>query len=138
MAIKSFFSEEMMSAGTLSVDTIFMKLAWFETQFHLLHLQTTSFAEHKCLDTLYSAMSDYRDSISERIMGYTGTRVKASKMNPVSDYSMGKPVQVVRELVDFAKQLEEYAETNGMPDIENISQSLSGDAAKALYLLTLS
>jgi hypothetical protein len=34
--------------------------------------------------------------------------------------------------------LEEYGESNNMPDIENVAQSLSGEAAKTLYLLTLS
>jgi hypothetical protein len=54
------------------------------------------------------------------------------------DYSIGLPKSVVIDLKSFAKELEEYAEANNMPDIENIAQGLSGDAAKTLYLLTLS
>jgi hypothetical protein len=44
----------------------------------------------------------------------------------------------VNELQIFAKQLEAYGEQNGMPDIENIAQSLSGEAAQTKYRLTLS
>jgi hypothetical protein len=51
---------------------------------------------------------------------------------------MGVAETVVNELKTFAKQLENYGSSNNMPDIENIAQGLSGDAAKSLYLLTLS
>jgi len=45
---------------------------------------------------------------------------------------------VVNDLITFAKQLEEYGEANNMPDIENVAQSLSGEAAQTKYRLTLS
>jgi hypothetical protein len=54
------------------------------------------------------------------------------------DYSIGITKSVVNDLKTFAKELEEYGESNNMPDIENIAQSLSGESAKTLYLLTLS
>jgi hypothetical protein len=71
-------------------------------------------------------------------MGYTGKRVKAYKIDALKDYSAGMSNQVVKELVSFAKDLEEFGEANNMPDIENIAQSLSGEAAQTLYRLTLS
>ena len=37
----------------------------------------------------------------------------------------------------FAKELEEWAEEKEYCDIENIAQGLSGEAAKVIYLLTL-
>jgi hypothetical protein len=46
--------------------------------------------------------------------------------------------QVVGELISFAKQLEEFGKENNMPDIENVAQSLSGEAAQTKYRLTLS
>jgi hypothetical protein len=48
------------------------------------------------------------------------------------------PNQIVRELVKFSKDLEEFGESNNMPDIENVAQSLSGEASQTLYRLTLS
>jgi DNA-binding ferritin-like protein len=140
MAIKSLFPEGMMeSAGSsLSLDAIKAKLNYFELQLHELHWQTRGFAEHEALGKIYDKVFDLKDEIVEKIMGYTGTRPKASKHEMLRDYSIGITKSVVLDLKSFAKDLEEYGESNNMPDIENIAQSLSGEAAKTLYLLTLS
>ena len=141
MALKSLFPEEMMESkgsSSLTLETIAGKLSYFHEELHLLHFQTTSFAEHSALGTIYDKVADLQDEIVEKIMGYTGKRVRAYKIDALKDYSAGMPNIVVRELVKFASDLEEYAEANNMPDIENISQSLSGEAAKTKYLLTLS
>ena len=45
---------------------------------------------------------------------------------------------VVDELISFAKSLKEYGEMNCYQDVCNLSDSLSGEAAKSKYLLTLS
>jgi len=140
MALKSLFPDEMMeSKGSgLTLETIAGKLSYFYEELHLLHFQTTSFAEHEALGKIYDKVGDFQDEIIEKIMGYTGKRVRAYKIDALKDYSSGMPNTVVKELVTFAKQLEEYAEANNMPDIENIAQSLSGEAAQTLYRLTLS
>ena len=46
--------------------------------------------------------------------------------------------QIVKELGSFAEDLEKFGESNNMPDIENIAQSLSGEASQTLYRLSLS
>lgn len=140
MALKSLFPDEMMeSKGSgLTLETIAGKLSFFYEQIHLLHWQTTSYAEHQALGIIYDKVGDFQDEVVEKIMGYTGKRVRAYKIDALKDYSTGMPNQVVKELVSFAKQLEEYAEANNMPDIENIAQSLSGEASQTLYRLTLS
>jgi len=140
MALKSLFPEEMMEGkgSSLTLETIAGKLSYFYEELHLLHFQTTSFAEHSALGTIYDKVGDFQDEIIEKIMGYTGKRVRAYKIDALKDYSSGMPNQVVKELVSFAKDLEEYAEANNMPDIENVAQSLSGEAAQTLYRLTLS
>lgn len=140
MALKSLFPDEMMeSKGSgLTLETIAGKLSYFHEELHLLHFQTTSFAEHSALGTIYDKVADLQDEIVEKIMGYTGKRVRAYKIDALKDYSAGMPNTVVRELVTFAKQLEEFGEANNMPDIENVAQSLSGEAAQTLYRLTLS
>ena len=124
--------------SSLTLETIAGKLSYFYEELHLLHFQTTSFAEHSALGTIYDKVGDFQDEIIEKIMGYTGKRVRAYKIDALKDYSSGMPNQVVKELVSFAKDLEEYAEANNMPDIENVAQSLSGEAAQTLYRLTLS
>jgi hypothetical protein len=39
---------------------------------------------------------------------------------------------------NICKKLEEFGASNNMPDIENMAQSFSGEAAKIKYRLTLS
>ena len=141
MAIKSLFPEEMMegrAVSSLNLDSIAAKLTHFVDQLHLLHWQTTSFAEHQALGGLYDKVFDFKDEIVEKIMGYSGKRPKAIKHDMLRDYSIGISNSVVSDLISFAKELEEFGEANNMCDIENIAQSLSGEAAKTKYLLTLS
>ena len=135
---KSIFPEEMMTKVSLNLDSIKAKLNYFHLQLHELHWETKSLAEHLALGDAYDMVGDIKDEIVEKIMGYTGTRTKPMPVETIKGYSAGVPDQVINELMAFAKQLEEYGEANGMPDIENIAQSLSGDAAKIKYRLTLS
>jgi DNA-binding ferritin-like protein len=136
--MKSLFPQDMLSVGELSPDGVATKLSYFEIQLHNLHWNTRSYAEHQALGGLYDKVFDFKDEIVEKIMGYTGTRAKTTGVNSLKDYAPGVSEQVVGELISFAKQLETYAASNNMPDIENIAQSLSGEAAKTKYLLTLS
>jgi len=140
MAIKSLFPEGMMQSagGELSPDGIATKLSYFEIQLHNLHWATRSFAEHEALGKIYDKVFDLKDEIVEKIMGYTGTRAKTTGVSGLKDYGVGVSEQVMNELVSFAKQLENYGASNNMPDIENIAQSLSGEAAQTKYRLTLS
>jgi hypothetical protein len=141
MALKSLFPEEMMEGKSgggsgLTLETIAGKLTYFHEQLHLIHWQTKSYAEHQALGGLYDYVHDIKDEIVEKIMGYTGKIPRAFKVEPLADSIDCRTV--VANLISFASQLEEYAEANNMPDIENISQSLSGEAAKTKFLLTLS
>ena len=141
MALKSLFPEELMESkgsGSLTLETIAGKLSFFYEQLHLLHFQTTSFAEHEALGKIYDKVGDFQDEIVEKIMGYSGKRIKAYKIDVLKDYTNGMPNQVVRDLVKFSKDLQDFGEANNMPDIENVAQSLSGEAAQTLYRLTLS
>ncbi len=137
---KSLFPDEMFisSQEGLTLDKIKAKLNYFELQLHELHWQTRGFAEHSALGTIYDKVFDLKDEIVEKIMGYTGTRTKAMPIDPIKDYNIGVSEQVINDLMSFAKQLESFGELNGMPDIENIAQSLSGEAAQTKYRLTLS
>jgi hypothetical protein len=137
---KSLFPEGMMQSagGELSPDGIATKLSYFEIQLHNLHWATRSFAEHEALGKIYDKVFDLKDEIVEKIMGYTGTRAKTTGVNGLKDYGVGVSEQVINELISFSKQLENYGASNNMPDIENIAQSLSGEAAQTKYRLTLS
>jgi DNA-binding ferritin-like protein len=138
MAIKSLFPEEMIksSGGEMTLETIASKLTYFHEQLHLIHWQTSSYAEHQALGSLYDEVQDFKDDVIEKLMGYMGKRPKAFKLQPIVDSISS--TSVVQELKSFASSLEGWAEENGYPDVENMAQDLSGKAAKTLYLLTLS
>ena len=119
----------------LTLETIASKLTYFQEQIHLLHWQTNSYAEHKNLSSLYEYIQEFKDELIEKLMGYTGKKPAVYKLEPLS---ISTSNVVVDELLSFAKSLKEYGEMNCYQDVCNLSDSLSGEAAKSKYLLTLS
>ena len=132
---KSLFPEEMMKSGELNLETIAGKLTYFHEQLHLLHWQTTSYAQHKALGKLYEYVQDFKDGVVEKLMGYTGKRPGVFKIEALSGADANS---VVTALMDFASNLKAYGETNKFHDVCNLADALSGEAAKTKYLLTLS
>jgi len=137
MALKSLFPDEMMESkgSELSLESIAAKLTYFHEQLHLLHWQTTSYAQHKALGKLYEYVQDFKDGVVEKIMGYSGKRPGAYKIEPLGG---AIATAVVSDLLTFASQLKAYGEKNSYHDVCNLADSLSGEAAKTKYLLTLS
>jgi DNA-binding ferritin-like protein len=137
MAIKSLFPEDMMKSSSegLTLESIAAKLTYFHEQLHLLHWQTTSYAQHKALGKLYEFVQDFKDGLVEKLMGYIGRRPGIYKIEPLSNISS---MDVVKDLGVFASQLKAYGEANSFHDICNLADALSGEAAKTKYLLTLS
>lgn len=141
MALKSLFPEDIMlhsaSSGkeSLSLETVASKLDYFVAQIQLVHWQTPSHAEHTALN-FYDTVHDFKDDVMEKLMGYTGRKVKSFPRLPIKDNVVAS--NIVTEVKNFAHELMEWAEENRYCDVENIAQSLSGEAAKTLYLLTQS
>ena len=118
----------------LTLETIASKLTYFQEQIHLLHWQTNMYSEHKALGSLYEYIQDFKDELIEKLMGYTGKKPSVYKLESLSTSTSNV---VVDELISFAKSLKEYGEMNCYQDVCNLSDSLSGEAAKVKYLLTL-
>ena len=137
MALKSLFPNEMMESkgSELSLESIAAKLTYFHEQLHLTHWQTTSYAEHQATGALYDYVHDFKDGLIEKIMGYTSKRPAPYKIEPLTNCTA---IQCVTDLLSFASQLKAYGERNGFHDVGNLADSLSGEAAKTKYLLTLS
>lgn len=137
MAIQSLFPADMIKSSSegLTLEVIASKLTYFHEQLHLLHWQTSSYAEHQALGGLYDYVHDFKDGVIEKIMGYTGKRPGAYKIDPLGG---ANATSVVSELMNFASQLKAYGEKNSFHDVCNLADSLSGEAAKVRYLLTLS
>ena len=136
---KSLFPSSMMTGASASqemtLESVASKLTYFHEQLHLLHWQTSSYAEHQALGGLYDYVHDFKDGVIEKLMGYMGKRPGAYKIDPLISAT---PISVVSELGDFAYKLYEWAGENHYCDVENLAQELSGEAAKTKYLLTLS
>lgn len=137
MALKSLFPDEMMGdkGSGLTLETIAGKLTYFHEQLHLTHWQTKSYAEHQATGALYDYVHDFKDGLIEKIMGYTGKRPSPYKIEPLINCT-GE--QCVANLLSFASELKAYGEKNSYHDVCNLADSLSGEAAKVKYLLTLS
>jgi hypothetical protein len=137
MALKSLFPDDMMKSSSegLTLESIAAKLTYFHEQLHLLHWQSTSYAEHKALGKLYEYVQDFKDGVVEKLMGYTGKRPSIYKIDPLTNCT---GAQCVSDLMNFASELKMYGERNSFHDICNLADSLSGEAAKVRYLLTLS
>ncbi len=137
MAIKSLFPQEMLnsSSGEMTLESIAGKLTYFHEQLHLIHWQTSSYAEHQAVGGLYDYVHDFKDGVIEKLMGYTGRKPGPYKIEPLTNCTSN---ECVSNLLSFSSSLKSYAESNGYHDISNLADALSGEAAKVKYLLTLS
>ena len=122
----------------LTPESIRDMLYFFVNAAKNMHLETKSFAEHKAFGEFYDKLADFQDDCLEKLMGYMGgKRLGAPKIAEIPEYTEKSAVQLVDEVGEFAYSLYEWAEEKKFCDIENMAQSLSGDAAKTAYLLTL-
>lgn len=125
--------------GDMTPEMIVGRLFSFHDTAHKFHLDTKSFAIHKAFDELYNGLVSFKDDLSELLMGYNnGKRIGKIKLDEIPDYSDDAAKTLAKDIMEFASNLEEWAEEKGYCDIENTAQSLSGLGSKTLYLLTLS
>jgi len=100
---------------------------------HLVHLQTTSYAEHKALNNYYDTLLDLTDSLIESYMGTVGKRVNFKI--PASEY-----VNPKQHLTQLKQYLMKHRTVFGAENthIQNILDEIVALITKTLYLLTLS
>lgn len=128
---------ESQTRGKLTPDKVMQLLSYFQDQAHFNHIQTTSYARHKALDGLYSSLQEFKDTISELLLGYiTPKRYIAAPSIPV-DKSM-RDESLLEELCRFADALYDYGEETRWWALSNQAAELSGLGYKTKYLLTLS
>jgi DNA-binding ferritin-like protein len=120
----------------MTTEEIAGKLTFFQEQIHMIHWETRSFVGHKATGELYEYIQDFKDEVIEKLMGYTGKRIQAMKIELIGNKA--DSMEVVDRILKFAEELMNHAESNKFWDVENMAQELSGKAAKTKYLLTLS
>lgn len=120
---------------SLTPDIVNQKLSYFYVQAHDNHLNTTSFEEHKALNTLYEELVGFKDKIGELLLGY----IAPKRFNP--EYSLKivrKPTtQLVEEGIKFSQDLYEWAEGYDWLELCNLAADLEGLFQKTKYMLTL-
>lgn len=136
---KSLFPEEMINKSnggvSMTLESIASKLITMELQLQLVHWQTASYAEHKATGSMYEYLQEFRDGVTEKLMGYTGRKPFNLTVGNIAGTTSS---ECAIELCSFATSLKSYAEANGYLDIANLSDELSGEGSKLKYLLTLS
>lgn len=104
----------------------------------LYHWKTSSYAQHKATDELYSNLNTNIDSFVEIMLGKTGGRVNLVKQKtiPLSDYS---------KVTDFVKEINKYKQfliglnkysTLNNSDLLNVRDEILGNLNQFSYLLT--
>lgn len=86
------------------------------TNAHLLHLRSTSYAEHMALGDFYAKLPDLVDAVAEGIMGITEEMIEY----PVDYYPpMEDALDELRSLKDFVKD-----EREALPQDSEIQNSI--------------
>lgn len=105
----------------------------------LFHWKTSSFAQHKATDELYSNLNANIDTFVEIMLGKTGGRVNLTgqKSLPLLDYT---------NVADFKREVNKYKEflidmnknftTNNNSDLMNVRDEILGNLNQFSYLLT--
>ena len=121
----------------LDLNLMVSKLYTMPVRVQFCHHLTTSYAAHKALDGAYDSLNDLKDSITEKLIGYSGKRFTQITIPSQSAYSENLNLQVAQEIIALGNEIEEYGDKNSWCDIENLGQEYSGVGAQLAYLLTL-
>jgi len=122
----------------LTPDSIAATLFWMHDTAHVFHLQTTSYAQHKMLDGLYTGMVDFKDSICEYLLGVQAPkRFGHITVDTIPVYSEMAVTKFLDTGFQFSISLCEYADQKGYEQLCNLSSELQGLFVKSKYLNTL-
>ena len=106
-----------------------------QTQAHTLHLQTTSYAEHKALQTYYEGIDGLVDTIVEAYQGKYGI-VKGYKTMSFNDYKGNEStIGYFQKLCDKVTELRDCCEDSWLQnEIDNVCTLLNQTLYKLKFL----
>jgi hypothetical protein len=100
-----------------------------QTQVHIFHLQTKSYAEHKALQGYYEGVDDLMDSLIEAYQGQFGI-IESYQTMPISKYESKE--QVISYFEDLMSLIEKNRE--GLPShLQNIVDTIVELITSTLY-----
>lgn len=118
------------------VDYIASILMWAKVQFHVSHIQTSSFAQHEAMGKFYEGITDLGDDIIECLLGRLGGRLGRTVLPPVE--AQMQPLFGIDKMTIFADQLFAYGNGLNYQDIANLAAELQQLINKTRYRLSLS
>lgn len=134
--MKQVLTRKTASSETIDINSIATQLYMLPTKLQFCHHNTRMHSKHESLN-VYDALNDMRDDILEKLIGYLGgERYTKLSLVPIMGYDESMPDRVADEVIEFGRQLQNWASSMGFGDIENIAQSYSGEGAKLKYFLT--
>lgn len=108
------------------------------TSFHKLHLQVTgsgSYAAHKALNEIYTALPDLSDSIAEGYQGACEMLLKYEENGPIALNSIEEGIEYLRQLKDQVDKLQavmEYSEIINL--LDTVKDAINGAKYKLIFL----
>ena len=97
----------------------------------LCHFNTTSFAQHQAFGKTYDTLNALTDSIVEELVGYSGEYPKEFAIGSIKTKGI---YEVAKDIMEFGKQLQDFARKSNYPNIENLAQEYSGAGAQLKFL----
>ncbi len=100
---------------------------------HFNHLNTTSYSVHMALGKAYEALNEYKDSVSEVLIG------KEGRIESLPSYSviLATPEEVVEEIKNVGTKLKEFATSKGYTELVNVAEEILMLGCSINYLITL-
>ena len=124
--------------NTLTPDEIMNTLFTMHKVAHYYHLQTTSYAQHKALDSLYDGLQNSKDAICEYLLGIQAPRrfgaLRTENPPMFSDSNLNK---FIDDGIEFSVNLCNYGKEKGWEQLTNLASELQGLLVSTKYLLTL-
>ena len=120
-------------------EQIVMSLVQYQTQFRIMHWQTTSYARHNAYGGIYSSLDDNIDGFVESMMGKYGRFELPEGGSEFKIFNL-KSLEInsfISTVTEFLLNLNQELSPEKDTDLLNIRDEILGDVNKLRYLLTL-
>jgi len=116
---------------------VLLNIIHYKENIKIAHWQTTSYAQHKAFDGVYSSLNDSLDSLVEVVIGKYGRFTVENGNVSLSNIAEFNPVESTKSLLAFL--VNEFPLFFAPTDTEllNIRDELLAELNQLLYLLTL-
>lgn len=106
-------------------------------QAHFWHLETKSFAEHKCLNEYYDGILELTDKLLETYLG-KGKKIDFGKIRMTfNTYSRERMIEYFKKLARYVARCKKTMDKPSDGDVANIMDEILALINKTLYLLSL-